>query len=83
MTTLRQRLLVTLLIWLAAVLAVFGAVVFLLARQSLRGDVDQFVRDKAFLMGAQVNPFFTKGLATDEKPWRSRVRPRMASRTKG
>ena len=71
MTTLRQRLLVTLLIWLAAVLAVFGAVVFLLARQSLRGDVDQFVRDKAFLMGAQVNPFFTKGLATDEKPWRS------------
>jgi len=71
MSTLRQRLLTTLLAWLAVVLALFGTVVFLLVRQTLRGDADQFVRDKAFLLGAQVNPFFTKGLATDEKPWRS------------
>ena len=71
MLSLRQRLLTTLLIWLAVVLALFNVVVFLLVRQSLRGDVDQFVRDKAFLLGAQVNPYFTKGMATDEKPWRS------------
>ncbi|HMJ90523.1 MAG TPA: ATP-binding protein [Candidatus Acidoferrum sp.] len=71
MKTLRQRLLTTLLVWLALVLAVFGVVVFLLVRQSLQGDVDQFVRDKAFLLGAQVNPFYPAGLAVDEKPWRS------------
>jgi heavy metal sensor kinase len=71
MSTLRQRLLVTLLAWLALVLAVFGVVVFLLVRQSLRGDVDQFVRDKAFLLGAQVNPAYPAGLFTDERPWRS------------
>src|SRR5687768_11789920 len=71
MKTLRQRLLTTLLVWLALVLAVFGVVVFLLVRQSLRSDVDQFVRDKAFLLGAQVNPWYPAGLAVDEKPWRS------------
>jgi len=71
MKTLRQRLLTTLLVWLALVLAVFGVVVFLLVRQSLQGDVDQFVRDKAFLLGAQVNPWYPAGLAVDEKPWRS------------
>ena len=71
MKTLRQRLLTTLLVWLALVFAVFGVVVFLLVRQSLRGDVDKFVRDKAFLLGSQVNPWFPAGLAVDEKPWRS------------
>jgi heavy metal sensor kinase len=71
MRTLRQRLLTTLLVWLALVLAVFGVVVFLLVRQTIRGDVDQFVRDKAFLLGAQINPYFPAGLATDERPWRS------------
>lgn len=71
MRTLRQRLLITLLSWLALVLAVLGAVVFLLARQSVQGDVDQFVRDKAFLLGQQVNPAYPAGIIYDEKPWRS------------
>jgi heavy metal sensor kinase len=71
MRTLRQRLLITLLVWLALVLGVLGVVVFLLVRQSLLGDVDQFVRDKAFLLGSQVNPHYPAGMATDERPWRS------------
>ena len=71
MRTLSQRLLTPLLAWLAVVLAVFNVVVFLQVRQTLRGNVDQFVRDKAFLLGVQINPFFPKGMAVDEKPWRS------------
>jgi heavy metal sensor kinase len=71
MPSLRLRLLTTLLVWLTVVLAVFSTIIFLLVRQSLLGDVDQFVRDKAFLLGGQVNPFFPKGLAVDEKPWRA------------
>ena len=71
MRTLRQRLLITLLGWLTLVLAVLCGVVFLLARQSVQGDVDQFVRDKAFLLGQQVNPAYPAGIFYDEKPWRS------------
>ncbi len=70
MSTLRQRLLTTLLAWLALVLAVSGVVVFLLVRQTLLGDVDQFVRDKAFILGSQVNPTMPASLASDERPWR-------------
>ena len=71
MKTLRQRLLTTLLVWLALVLAVFGAVVYLQVRQTLEGDIDQFVRDKAFILGHQVNPAFPAGIFSDDKPWRS------------
>jgi two-component system OmpR family sensor kinase len=69
--TLRQRLLFTLLAWLALVLIVFCAVVFLLARQNLQGDIDQFVRDKAYILGQQVNPAYPTGIFYDERPWRS------------
>lgn len=71
MRTLRQRLLITLLGWLALVLSVLCVVLFFLARQSVRGDVDQFVRDKAFILGQQVNPAYPAGIFYDEKPWRS------------
>ena len=71
MRTLRQRLVITLLVWLALVLAVFVVVVFLLVRQTIRGDVDQFVRDKAFLLGYQVNPAYPAGIFVNEKPWRA------------
>ncbi len=71
MRTLRQRLLVTLMGWLTLVLAVLCVVLFLLARQSVQGDVDQFVRDKAFLLGQQVNPAYPSAIFYDEKPWRS------------
>ena len=70
MKTMRLRLLSTLLVWLALVLAVSGVVVFLLARQTLLGDVDQFVRDKAFILGSQVNPVLPASVASDERPWR-------------
>jgi heavy metal sensor kinase len=71
MRTLRQRLLTTLLLWLALVLALFSTVVFLQVRQALRGDVDQFVRDKAFILGYQVNSWYPAGMFSEEKPWRS------------
>ena len=60
----------TLLVWLALVLAVLGVVVFLLVRQSLLGDVDQFVRDKAFILGSQVVPGSQPYVGSDERPWR-------------
>lgn len=71
MKTLRQRLLTTLLVWLALVLAVFCAIVYLQVRQTLQGDIDQFVRDKAFILGHQVNPSYPAGIFNDDKPWRS------------
>ena len=71
MRTLHQRLLTTLLVWLALVLAVFGAVVYLQVRQTLQGDIVQFVRDKAFILGRQVNPNYPAGVFNDDKPWRS------------
>ena len=70
MSTLRQRLLSALLAWLALVLAVFSVVVFLVARQTLLGDADQFVRDKAFILGSQVNPVSPFSVMTDDRPWR-------------
>ena len=71
MRTLRQRLLTILLSWLAVVLVVFGAVVFFLARQNLQADIDQFVRDKAYLLGYQANPWRPGGLLFDDRAWRS------------
>jgi heavy metal sensor kinase len=71
MSTLRQRLLITLLVWVALVLVVFGVVVYLQVRATLQGDIDQYLRDKAYLYGSQVNPWYPKGMAVDEKPWRS------------
>ena len=71
MKTLHQRLLTAVLAWLAVVLAMFCAVIYLLVRQDLQGNVDQFVGDKAFILGYQVNPHFPAGIFYDEKPWRS------------
>jgi heavy metal sensor kinase len=71
MRTLRQRLLTILLSWLAVVLVVFGAVVFFLARQNLQADIEQFVRDKAYILGFQVNPRLPRGLVFDDRAWRS------------
>ncbi len=70
MKTLRKRLLTTLLVWLALVLALFGVVVYLHVRQTLQGDIDQFVRDKAFILGGQVNPAIPSVVRIDERPWR-------------
>ena len=71
MRTLRRRLLITLLVWLALVLGGFCVVAYLQVRRTLKGDVDQFVRDKAFILGYQVNPWYPAGMFYDEKPWRS------------
>lgn len=52
-------------------LAVFCTVIYLQVRQTLQGDINQFVRDKAFLLGRQVNPSYPAGIFNDDKPWRS------------
>lgn len=69
MRTLRQRLLTMMLAWLAVVLALFCAMIYLLVRQSLRGDIDQYVRDKAFILGYQVNPWYPAGMLRNDRPW--------------
>jgi heavy metal sensor kinase len=69
--TLRQRLSTILLAWLAVVLAVFGSVVFFLARQNLQADIDQFVRDKAYVLGYQTNPRYPAGLFFGDQAWRA------------
>ncbi len=71
MRSLRQRLLWTLLSWLALVLAAFSAMIFLLVRESLHGDLDQLLRDKAFLLGSQVNPNNRTAVGGDDRVWRS------------
>ena len=68
MRTLRRRLLIALLVWLALVLGGFCVVAYLQVRRTLKGDVDQFVRDKAFILGYQVNPWYPAGMFYDEKP---------------
>jgi heavy metal sensor kinase len=71
MKTLRQRLPTSLLAWLALVLAGFSVVVFLQVRQTLRGDADQYVRDKAFILGYQVNPWYPSGILRNDRAWTS------------
>ena len=71
MKSLHQRLLSAVLGWIAAVLVTFCVLIYLLMRRDLQGDIDQFVRDKAFILGHQVNPHFPAGMFYDEKPWRS------------
>lgn len=71
MRSLRQRLLWTLLSWLALVLAAFSTMIFLLVRESLHGDLDQLLRDKAFLLGSQVNPNNRTAVGGDDRVWRS------------
>lgn len=71
MRTRRQRLFIGLLSWLALVLASFSGAVFLLVRQDLLTDLDQFLRDKAFLLGYQVNPNLRTAVGGDDRVWRS------------
>ncbi len=71
MRSLHQRLLWTLLTWLGLVLAMFSVATFLVVRDNLRADLDQFLRDKAFLLGSQVNPYNRTAVGGDDRVWRS------------
>jgi len=72
MKSLRTRLLVLLLSLLGVVLAVFCTVVYLLVRATLQGDIDQFVLDKALLLGREVNPINPAWVRFEERDWRAR-----------
>lgn len=67
----RPWLQTVILVWIGMVLAASGLVVYLLARQTVLGDADQFVRDKAFLLGTQVNPNMPTAVGGDDRVWRT------------
>jgi hypothetical protein len=54
-TTLQTRLVFVLMGLLAVVLAVFSTVVYILAGESIRADIDQILLDNAIILGRQVN----------------------------
>jgi heavy metal sensor kinase len=66
-----DRLLLLLVSFLAGVFLIFGAMAYLLARQSLLGDLDQFVLDKALLLGRNMNPQNPAWIRYEEREWRS------------
>jgi heavy metal sensor kinase len=70
--TLKARLLVVLLALLALVLVMFCTVVYLLVRNSIQADIDQFVLDKALLLGREVNPSNPAWILFEERDWHSR-----------
>lgn len=67
----RHQLLTILVGWLSMVFAASGLIVYLLARQTVQGEADQFVRDKAFLLGTQVNPNMPSAVGGDDRVWRT------------
>jgi heavy metal sensor kinase len=69
--TLRGRLLVAVLTLLALALTLYGMVAYLLARESLEGDLDQFVLDKALLLGRNMNPANPGWIGFEEREWRT------------
>lgn len=70
--TLHHRLLILLLGLLAAVLTVFSMVVYLLVRETVQADIDQFVLDKALILGRAVNPVNPAWVRFEEREWRAR-----------
>ncbi|MBL9133007.1 MAG: HAMP domain-containing protein [Verrucomicrobiaceae bacterium] len=56
MKSLRARLLISFTALLAAALTVFGVIVWLVAREAMSRDVDDFLRDKAMLLGRLMPP---------------------------
>jgi heavy metal sensor kinase len=71
MTFPRNRLLDGLLILLAMVLMLFSTVTYLLVRESIEADVDQFVLDKALILGREVNPANPAWIRFEERDWHS------------
>lgn len=56
MRSLRGRLFLSFVTLLAAALMIFGVIVWLVAREAMMSDVDDFLRTKAMLLGRLVNP---------------------------
>ena len=56
MRSLRGRLFLSFVTLLAAALLMFGVIVWLVAREAMMSDVDDFLRTKAMLLGRLVNP---------------------------
>jgi two-component system, OmpR family, sensor kinase len=69
--TLRSRLILAVLTLVALALTLFGMLAYLSARESLQGDIDQFVLDKALLLGRNMNPANPGWIAFQEREWRT------------
>jgi heavy metal sensor kinase len=70
--TLRSRLILAVLTLLALALTLYGMLAYLLARDNLQGDIDQFVLDKALLLGRNMNPTNPGWIGFQDREWRSR-----------
>lgn len=67
--TLRSRFNVGLFTLLAAGLVLPSILLYLLARDRVRGDVDQFVSDKALLLASRINPQAPEAIQFVERDW--------------
>ena len=56
MRSLRGRLFLSFITLQAAALMIFGVIVWLVAREAMMNDLDDFLRTKAALLGRLVNP---------------------------
>ncbi len=70
MNTLRARLEAGLLLLLGIALIAAGVSCFLVTRQSVRTDADQFVRDKAVILAHATNPDFLDDVRYEDRAWR-------------
>jgi len=67
--TLRRRFQFGILVLVAVTLAVPSTLLYLLARHEVRGDVDQFVSDKARILAERTNPFAPEAVVFQERDW--------------
>lgn len=67
--TLRRRFQLGILALVAVTLAVPSILLYLLARQEVRGDVDQFVSDKARILAERANPSVPGSVVFQERDW--------------
>ncbi len=67
--TLRRRFQFGILALVAVTLAVPSCLLYLLAQQEVRGDVDQFVSDKARILAERTNPFAPEAVTFQERDW--------------
>jgi heavy metal sensor kinase len=68
--TWRANFEVGVLTFMGLVLGLSALLVYLMARDKVRGDVDQFVADKARILAQAVNPRRLESVRFDERAWR-------------
>lgn len=67
--TIRRRFQYGVLALVAVTLTAPSILLYLLARQEVRGDVDQFVSDKARILAERANPYAPEAVVFQERDW--------------